>query len=193
MEKFSLNHLIIHSVMKLLIGLFVFALLFSCKEDGNSVRMSKEANGGTPENITLIFEKRENTSKLLNQPGAPSDVSILYFFSDYDIQHLVHRDSLPSDTIRLKPESRDLLIELTCHQADQFAFLAHEGDTIKVKYSNGMPRASVLNRTVPKYEFSYDSIRRSVLGIEGLESMEINLIFNSSLDLDAFWAKKSKN
>src|SRR5690606_27512676 len=112
---------------------------------------------------------------------------------DYDIQHLVHRDSLPSDTIRLKPESRDLLIELTYHQADQFAFLAHEGDTIKVKYSNGMPRASVLNRTVPKYEFSYDSIRRSVLGIEGLESMEINLIFNSSLDLDAFWAKKSKN
>lgn len=179
---------------KLVLVLFVFFQF--CKKDVSKSDKPKKDEISIRQNgqITLIFNKREKAlgGQVVRQQGIPQDVSRLYYFSNYELSHFDPSDASSSDVITIQTDNDSELIEFAYHQADLYSFLVRNGDSIEVSYKGGIPTAKLMNRTIPKYEFSYDSIRKEILNIDGVESSEINLLFSGVEDIHEFIEDKKK-
>lgn len=120
----------------------------------------------------------------------PSDVSHLYYVEEFELIHVLPEDKEFGDTIDIKVSRADLLVDLTYFQMDMFSYPMKAGDTMVVKYVKGIPRVKLINRSYPKYDFAYDSLRMNYLNHNKIDMNEMIMTKDIKQNYQSFLASR---
>jgi len=181
--------------VKLYILCFFIFNVVGCKNDhypNRKVVINKEGKKVTkytdnePNVYTVEFKKKINTlsedEKLKN---VPSDVSQMYYVDNFELNNYFPKDRAENNVIKFVYPNDKVLVGITFHQIDFFSYLIRQGDSATVQYRNGFPHVKPNNSTYPRFEYSYDSLRRANFNIEGIEAAK-QFEFSNKEDLNAF-------
>ncbi len=142
---------------------------------------------------TVIFKKRDTSDTHNPRLYGCADISNFYYIGNYfHLKQFIPSDYKKTDTINFQFNKAKIPVYLSYYQVQTFDYLLSSGDTLIVQYKEGMPEVKLMNRKYPKYEFSYDSLRRKSFQIKGIEDEELFSIEKNPVNFKKFLLKKKK-
>lgn len=149
----------------LILLLFIFSV--SCKSE------IKNSNAQNDTTINILFTHlSKNNNVLKNGTGQELELNrerFLYFFGKN--KGSLNPDSLNGNTIKVINEP--LLLSYKFNVIDQLYYIFMPGDSVVIDDSGKFPLISILNRKVPKLEYSYlKNLKQRYADVKGFNSID---------------------
>lgn len=141
--------------------LTLFLLTLGCNSE---IKERKTKNNY--ETITLIFKDfpKENSIYRINQQKSIRSSSDISFVDDNLIhQRIFFNEKNQNDTVRIFTQRSRVEVTLIYNGIESANYLFHKGDSVYFTYTQGIPKATVMNRKSLDYEINYDVKQKEII------------------------------